>query len=123
MVDKKELKKQYKRTLPPMGIYQIKNLANGKIFIGSSKNVRGKINGSKFQLEQNAHINKVLQEDYIRYGSNNFSFEVIDYLEPKEDINYDYTDDLKTLEEMWLEKLQPYGEKGYNKEKTIRNKS
>ncbi len=120
MVDKKELKKQYKQTPPPMGIYQIKNLKNGKIFVGSSKNIRGKINGSKFQLEQNTHVNKTLQEDYIHYGAHNFSFEVIDYLEPKEDPNYDYTDDLNTLEGMWLEKLQPYGGKGYNKEKIIR---
>ncbi len=123
MIDKKELKKQYKRTLPPMGIYQVKNLVNGKIFIGKSKNVRGKINGSKFQLEQNTHVNKLLQEDYINYGADNFSFEIIDYLEPKDELNYDYSEDLNTLEEMWLEKLQPYGEKGYNKEKTVRCKT
>lgn len=33
----------------------------------------------------------------------------------KEDLNYDYTEELKTLEEMWIEKLQPFNEKGYNK--------
>ena len=30
-MDKKELKKKYKQTLRPMGVYQIKNLVNGKI--------------------------------------------------------------------------------------------
>ena len=43
MIDKKELKKQYKQTLQPMGVYQIKNLVNGKIFIGSVKNLPGKL--------------------------------------------------------------------------------
>jgi len=31
-----------------------------------------------------------------------------------------YTDDLKMLEEMWIEKLQPFDENGYNKRKIIR---
>lgn len=117
MVDKKELKKQYKQTLQPMGIYQIKNLSNGKIFIGSSKNLPGKINSSKFQLEHGSHMNKELQKDFTHSGKENFSFETVDYLEPKEDPGYDYTEDLAVLEEMWIDKLQPYDEKGYNKRK------
>ena len=47
------------------------------------------------------------------------SSEVVDYLEPKEDPGYDYTKDLMVLEEMWVEKLQPFDEKGYNKKKKI----
>lgn len=115
MIDKKELKKQYKQTLPPMGIYQIKNLINGKIFIGSSKNLHGKSNSYKFQLNSGLHMNRELQEDYTKYGEENFSFEVLDTLEPKDDPAYKYDEDLKTLEDLWLEKLQPFDEKGYNK--------
>ncbi len=115
MIDKKELKKQYKQTLQPMGIYQVKNLVNGKIFIGSGKNLPGKLNSSKFQLESGSHMNRELQEDFNQYGKKKFSFEIIDYLEPKEEPNYNYSEDLSVLEEMWKEKLQPYGEKGYNK--------
>jgi len=115
MLDKKEIKKQYKQTLPPMGIYQIKNLINGKIFLGSSKNLHGKSNSYKFQLNSGLHINRELQEDYSKYGEDNFTFEVLDKLEPRDDPSYNYDDDLKTLEELWLEKLQPYGEKGYHK--------
>ena len=40
---------------------------------------------------------------------------VIDYLEPKDDTKTDYADDLKMLEEIWIDRLQPFGEKGYNK--------
>lgn len=116
-MDKKELKKKYKQSLPPMGIYGIKNTANGKMFIGSSSNVKGKLNSIKFRLEIGSYINKELQKDFTEYGGNNFIFETIDILEPKEDTGYDYSEDLKTLEEMWLEKLQPFEEKGYNKRK------
>ena len=116
MPDKKELIKQYKATPPKMGIFRIKNLLNGKIFIGRGMNVKGKINSHKFQLEQGSHPNSLLQKDFNESGGKNFSFEVIDYLDPKkDDLDYDYTQDLILLEEMWLEKLEPYGEKGYNK--------
>ena len=117
MLDKKELKKQYKQTLTPMGIFQIKNLDNDRIFIGSSKNLPGKFNSIKFQLKMGSYINQELQKDYNNLGEEKFSFEVIDKLEPKEDLSYDYTEDLNVLEEMWIEKLQPFDEKGYNKKK------
>jgi hypothetical protein len=31
--------------------------------------------------------------------------------------NYEYQADLTLLEELWLEKIQPYGERGYNDRK------
>ena len=119
-MDKKELIKQYKQTVQPMGVYQIRNLVNGKIFLGTSKNLPGKGNSSLFQLNMGSHMNKALQEDFNQSGASNFVFEVVDSLKPKEDLAYDYTEDLKVLEEMWLEKLQPYDEKGYNSKKRER---
>jgi group I intron endonuclease len=117
MTDKKGLKRQYKETLPPMGIYKIENAINGKVLIGSSKNLHGKANSYSFQLRQGTHINRDLQKDFTHFGEDNFTFSVIDILEAKDGPNHDYTDDLVTLEELWLEKIQPYGEKGYNKRK------
>lgn len=113
-MDKKKLIKQYKETLQPMGVYQIKNLVNGKIFIGSSKNLPGKINGQKFQLNLGSHPHEELQKDYNEAGEANFLFEILDYLEPKEDKNYDYTEDLEILKEMWMEKLDTKSPSGYN---------
>jgi len=117
MINKRELKKHYKETLPPMGIYRIENLINGKILVGSTRNLTGKANSFRFQLKQGAHMNKELQKDYIQFGEETFSFAGVDYLEPKDGAEYNYTNDLAVLEDMWLEKLQPYDEKGYNKKK------
>ena len=117
MIDKKELKKLYKQTLPPMGIYRIKNLVNGKIFIGSSLNLHGKSNSFKFQLRSGVHVNSELQKDFNQFGEDNFVFEIVDLLEPKDDPEYDYREDLKVFLELWMEKLRPYGETGYNKRK------
>jgi hypothetical protein len=117
MIDKNKLKREYKQTVPPMGVYQIKNLANGKILVGWSKNLPGKINSHRFQLKMGSHRNRTLQSDYNSFGEENFSFEVLDHLDPKDDPQYDYTVDLEVLEKMWLERLQPYDERGYHKKK------
>ncbi|MDD5765762.1 MAG: GIY-YIG nuclease family protein [Candidatus Marinimicrobia bacterium] len=114
MIDKKEIRRQYKQTIQPMGVYRITNTANGKIFIGSSKNLTGTFNSLRFQLELGSYRNKELQADFTAFGKEKFSFDVVDYLEPKEDPSYNYTKDLEMLEEMWVEKLKPFGDKGYN---------
>ncbi|MGA2506855.1 MAG: GIY-YIG nuclease family protein [Chitinispirillaceae bacterium] len=113
-MNKKEMIRNYKQTVQPMGIYRIKNLKNGRIFIGSAKDLRGIINSNKFQLKSGRHFNRELQKDFDETGEEGFSFDILDYLKPKEEPNYDYTGELKVLEEMWLEKLEPYDEKGYN---------
>jgi len=114
-MNKKELIKNYKQTIQPMGVYQIKNKRNGKLFIGSTKNLLGKINSHRFQLKNNLHTNKEMQKEFNEIGEEGFSFDILDHLEPREDLNYDYTEELKTLEAIWLEKLRPFNEKGYNK--------
>jgi hypothetical protein len=117
MIDKKALKKQYAQTVQPMGVFQVRNLANGKLFIGSGLNLQGKINSTRFQLGFGSFPNRELQKDYTALGESGFAFEVVDRLEPKDEAGYDYREDLASLEEMWIEKLQPFGEKGYNRPK------
>jgi hypothetical protein len=116
--DKKELKNEYKQTHIPMGIFQIRNVANGKVLIGAAFNLRGILNSNRFQLSMGSHPNKRLQGDWNELGSDTFAFEVLDELAPTEEAGYDYRADLAYLEKLWLEKLQPYGERGYN-DKTI----
>lgn len=101
-----------------MGVYKITNLASGRIFVESSKNLNAIFNRNLFQLRGGLHMNEELQKDFKQTGENNFAFEIVDRLEPKEGQGYDYSKDLLALEEIWLEKLQPYGDKGYNEKKS-----
>ncbi len=113
---KAELKRQYKENPPPPGIYKISNKANGKIFIGKGMNVQGKLNGQKAELRMGSHRNPELQQDWNRFGADQFAFEVIDCLEPSAaDPRQDARSDLAALERLWLVKLRPYGERGYNR--------
>jgi hypothetical protein len=111
--DRKQLIRQYKQAGREMGIFRIRNRANGKVFIGNAQDLRGIINSNKFQLKRGTHFNKELQEDYDTFGEESFDFDILDILKPREDQDSNYPEELRTLESMWLEKLQPYREKGY----------
>ena len=104
----------------PMGVFQIRNKLNDKVFIDSSNNIPGKINRHKFALNAGQHASKALQRDWNEFGESAFEFETIEPLEPRDDQNYDYRSDLETLEDLWLEKVQPFDTKGYNEKKKTR---
>ncbi len=115
---KKELKLQYKETPIKAGVYQIKNNQNGKLFIGSTRNFKT-LNGLKFSLEAGtaAPTNKALQKDWSHYGANAFSIDILETLKKKDDPYFNEKEALQELENKWLEQLQPYEGRGYNKNK------
>lgn len=110
-----KMKLAYKQTVRPMGVFEIKNMVTGKVFIGSSINLDAIFNRHKFQLKQGGHPNKELQQDWNRYGPENFTYSILGELEPVDDLSFNYKEDLQVLEALWHEKLQPYQEKGYHK--------
>ena len=114
---KKERKREYILSPRPIGVFQIRNIVNEKVFLGSSLNLTGIFNRHQFQLRTGNHPNKGLQADWNQYGSDNFVFEILDELTPMEDPAYDYTSDLAFLEDWWLEKMKPYADRGYNERK------
>lgn len=119
-MNRKELKREYKQNLRPMGIFQIRNTVNEKFFIGSTLNLPGIFNRHEFQLKMGGHPNKILQADWNEFGAENFEFEILEEVFPRENPEYDYAADLEVLEDLWLEKLEPYGERGYNEHKKTR---
>jgi hypothetical protein len=117
---KKQLKKDYQQTPRPMGILLIRNNQSDKVFLIASVNLPGAINRHKFQLEHGGHPNKELQADWNQLGSDGFAFEIVDELAPRADLKLDYRAELTSLEDLWLEKLQPFGDRGYNVPKLSR---
>ena len=119
-MDKVAAKLEYKLSHRPMGVFQIRNTTNDKVFVDSSTNVPGKINRHTFALKAGLHASKPLQADWNDLGELAFEFETLEPVEPRDDPNYDYAADLHILESLWLEKLEPYGQKGYNERKLTR---
>ncbi len=110
---KKELKLIAKEEKLSYGVYQIKNLINGKVFIGSTPNFKT-LNGLKFTLTNGVSSNKDLQADWNEHGKDNFEFETLETVDEKDWKGASKKEILKKLLEQWLEELQPYGENGYN---------
>jgi hypothetical protein len=114
-MDKKVKIKEYKATPRPMGVFQIKNKLNGKVLIGSSNNLPAILNRFRAELKMGGCRNIELQDEWIEFGPETFEFEELEILKPLDDPSYNPAEDLRFLEELWTEKLKPYGDRGYNK--------
>jgi len=63
------------------------------------------------QLRTGSYLNEELQRDWNRYGEGAFVVEVLEAVN-KDDENFRTR--LEKIEKKWFEKLDPYGERGYN---------
>ncbi len=114
---KKALLREYKETPLPMGVFQIKNNVTGKLLLLKALNLPGIINRHQLELRRGMHRNSQLQADWNQYGETAFSFDVLATLKPEEYLPEYYPTAVNDLFEAWLEKLQPFGDSGYNKPK------
>ena len=89
------------------GVYKITNLANNKIYIGSSKTILRRWRNHIRELNDNKHKNLFLQEDWNKYGKENFVFEILE--ECFESNRYE-------IEQKYLDELFPFyrSGNGYN---------
>jgi DNA-binding transcriptional regulator YhcF (GntR family) len=109
-----ELKRIYKQNCADMGVYQIKNRINGKIYLDSCKNLDGTRNSRLFQLKMGKVIfSSALQKELDEFGAESFEFSVLEVLD-KPELEESSDRLLAALELRWLDELQPFGERGYN---------
>jgi hypothetical protein len=116
----KQLKQEYKQHPRTLGVFLIRNATNDKIFLASGRDLAGIMNRHRFELEHGSHVNRSLQADWNALGSNNFAFEIVEQLDPPNDPQFDVKKELTFMEDMWLAKLKPFGERGYNLPKLSR---
>lgn len=92
-----------KNNVTNKGIYKITCLTNKKFYIGSSTNIRYRIQRHFKELEQNIHLNRYMQASFNKYGKDSF---VVECIEPclKELTN----NELLNLEQKYLDALKPY---------------
>lgn len=82
------------------GIYKIKNIVNGKFYIGSSTELKRRERTHFKLLKDGRHINPKLQNSYNKYGESNFVFEVVEYIKNPQD-------SLK-IEQKWIDNTKSY---------------
>lgn len=110
---KRELKEQYKEMKSEAGVYQVRNTVNQRVLVMSTRNLKT-INGKLFGLQNGSFFNNKIKEDLELYGAEAFVIEVLEILEKPEEGFFDEKDALKKLEKKWLDRLQPFGSRGYN---------
>ncbi len=98
----------------PAGVFVIRNLMDGRVYVAGSLDVEGAMNRARFELNLRSHRNKALQRDWVAHGATHFSFEVIDRVKERDDPVFDRAAELEKLLELWREELQCIGDKGYN---------
>ncbi|SDG04494.1 hypothetical protein SAMN04488542_12448 [Fontibacillus panacisegetis] len=120
---RKQIGDEYMQTHRPMGVYQIRNVENGKVFIDSSLNLDGACNKEMFILQMGNHVNKELQKEWKEFGKDKFVFEVLERIKPQEERVTDQSELKKyrklaaDLELNWIEQIQPFNERGYHKKR------
>ena len=113
---RKQLIKDYKNSVPEIGLYAIKNKLNNKIFLGMSLNLNGPFGRHQFELRMGNHPCKSMQNDFNSMGEESLSFEILDKLKRNDNPFYDYKPDLIELLELWKDKLRNEGFEVYNNE-------
>ena len=96
------------------GIYKITNIKNGKVYIGSSLNLKTRIQKHFADLKNNKHHSVHLQRAYNKYGINSFKYEILEFIYFNED-RLVLKKELLDREQYWMDIFQSYKENfGYN---------
>jgi hypothetical protein len=114
---RRELTDQYLQAPRPMGVYRITNTVNGRFFVGASVDLPASRNRHEFSRRMPRTPIPELLADWQVHGGQAFEFDVLDELPPREGVDDARARraELDDLLELWLEKLQPYGSRGYNR--------
>lgn len=117
---RKDIVREYKERRPTAGVFMVKNTVNGRLLLGSTRNIDGPLNKHRFMLQIGSHRNRRMQADWNSFGADAFVFEVLETVAPSDAPGFDMDDELTLLEEIWIEKLDPFTGDGYNTDRRIR---
>ncbi|CAN5709446.1 hypothetical protein BH10PSE18_BH10PSE18_43380 [soil metagenome] len=95
--------RQARDAFPPMGIYAIRDRASGHMLLGASRNVHAALNRAHFELRMGKHADRILQAEWNRSGADGLAFDVLELVKERANADFDYTGELKALEQMHRE--------------------
>lgn len=87
------------------GIYQIKNVIDGKTYVGYSKNIERRLKKHFSNLSKDSHDNQYLQNAWNKYGEKNFESSILEEVDSLL---------LKEREKEYIQNLKTKYPNGYN---------
>jgi group I intron endonuclease len=88
------------------GIYQIRHIESGKVYVGSAKSFKKRWREHRRLLRSGKHPNRHILASWQKYGEEGFVFEVIEVVTDVQD--------LVMREQHWIDAKQACGKAGYN---------
>jgi hypothetical protein len=114
MKTKKEIREEYKSMKFRVGIFQITNKKDNRIFLKTTNDIDRAFNSDLFQLKAGMHSNLQLQNDWNNLGQENFEFKIIDELKIKDTkTSTDINQELNNLLEIHQAELKSNGQHLY----------
>jgi len=100
---RKELVRAYKERKQVFGIYAVRCVAAGKVWVAASRNLDRQQNSTLFQLRSGGHPNKTLQAAWKMHGEGAFAFEALEEVTHENPLLIDGL--LKDRAAHWLKEL------------------
>lgn len=99
-----------------IGIYEIRNVENNKVYVGSSLDLNRRFTDHKYLLRKNKHHSPILQRAWNKYGESNFEFSIIEYCSEEEIISREqhWSNMLLKADEYLDKNSKFFIENGYN---------
>ncbi|WP_109127506.1 GIY-YIG nuclease family protein [Dyella sp. C11] len=104
---RKALTQRYKLTLPPMGIFAIRNTITGRMLIDQSANLTGAMNRHLTELKLGTHRNQALMDDWRALGEASFTFDTLQRIDERPEPDFDYKAEMARLLEAWRIRIPP----------------
>lgn len=94
-------------SLPPKaaGIYVIRHLESGRVYVGQTVNLRARRNHHRAQANAGKHCNPKLQRAWTKFGESAFEFDVLELVSD--------VADLTAREQFWIDRLDAVA-RGFN---------
>lgn len=89
---------------PPMGIYAVRDGSSGRVLVGSTRDVHARLRRMQFELRLGTHPDKELQSAWLQDPAR-FSFEVLQLVKERADPAFDYSEELRVLEQLYRDEL------------------
>lgn len=96
------------------GIYQIRNIQNGKVYIGSTICFKRRYSQHESKLKKGTHFNKHLLSAWNKYGSAQFLFEVLE-------VNEGSREEIRKQEQVIIDSYSDKWERCYNLDKRTKH--
>jgi hypothetical protein len=120
MKSRKEIKNLYKEKKFTIGVFQIRNKVNNKVFIDSGLDLDALWNRNKFQLNGGTHLNKGLQKEWKEFGADQFQFEILSEIKQDDEGRpRNYRKEARLLATKFIEALQSTGQKDIIKDDSV----